>query len=160
MKIEERVAQLERAVGVTDPAERELVEKQREAAEAERLKRLSVLRLDLAKAMAAYLNQIKSAEGHLRAYSVDVDKALLQISEMGRLSRLISGKDTPLPIDSFEAERRFGCRHSAVMGTIHGHEYRLGSLEWAPGHYYAEDSWYEREKDLLDRHVKPLTEKE
>jgi len=154
------ITAIETDLAALEDAEAERVRRDRGTAEAERQKRLSVLQLELAAEMEAYLANIKSAENHLRGYAADTDKALLRISEMGRLSFLISGKDTPIPIDPFEAERRFGCRHSAVMGTIHGREHRLGSLEWAPGHYKHDDNWYEREKDLLDRHVKPLTEKE
>lgn len=150
------IAALELELDALDDAEGESVRRDREAAEAERIKQAEILKVELAALQRSYLQDVQEAQEHARGLAAAIGRALEGSAAMVRVAHRLTEKPAPLPLGIRDVETRFGCRLAAVMSTVPDHAHRLGANEWQPGHFKSTDDWHEAEAALLDRHVAPL----
>ena len=140
-------------------AEAEAARREREAAEAARLKQLGELHTQLAALERDRLQDIKEAEAATRQLAAALSRVLRTNQEMARVTNHITGRRTPTPLSGPDFVSRLAGRIGAIMTTIPNCRARFGSIEWR-GHslYRPDQNWKDVEEGLLKPHLKQLNQ--
>ena len=148
--LENELTSLNEAVG-------ERAKAKRAEAQLEYTKRLAEKRHKLAAKEKKRLEAIADAEVATRTLVEAIGRVLRVSEDMGKLAHDISGGPVPTPLQHTDVATRFGGRLASIMGTLPGHQYRLGSVEWRGGSFYTlNQNWREAEEKLLTGHLSPL----
>ena len=152
---------LESEIVSLDAAEGEATRRERAATESKRRKRLSELRKQLAALEATRLGEIQDMNSAARTLAENIGKHFDTVSQMSEVAHAISSQSAPIPLQAPAVALRLSARLSAVMSGITGYRHRLGHIEWLGSSLYREaDDWRALEAALMERHLKPLIEKD
>jgi hypothetical protein len=152
---------LESEIASLDAAEGEQARRERAATETKRQKRSSELRKELAALEATRLGEIQDANMAARTLAETIGKNFDTVRQMSEVAHAISNQSAPIPLQAPAVALRLSARLSAVMGGITGYRHRLGHIGWEGSSLYrAADDWRALEAALMERHLKPLIEKD
>ena len=155
------IASLESEIASLDAAEGEATKRERAATQAGRRKRLSELRKELAALEATRLGEIQDMNSAARTLAENIGKNFDTTRQMSEVAHAISSETAPIPLQAPATALRLSARLSAVMGAVPGYRHRLGHIEWLGSSLYrAADDWRALEASLMERHLKPLIEKD
>jgi len=155
------IASLESEIVSLDAAEGEATRRERAATQAGRRKRSGELRKELSALEATRLGEIQDMNSAARTLAETIGKHFDTTSRMADVAHLISSQSAPIPLQAPAVALRISARLSAVMGAVTGYRHRLGHIAWEGSSLYrAADDWRALEADLMERHLKPLIEKD
>ena len=152
---------LESELASLDAAEGEQARRERAAAQAERLKRLTELRKQLSALEATRLGAVQDANMAARDLARAIERVLTTNAEMAKVATEITGGKAPSILGAHGLVQRLAGRLAAVMQSIPGHPARFGSIEWSGASLFRpQDDWRALEQKVFEPHLKPLIEKE
>lgn len=137
-------------------ADGELARRKRETADVAFHAKLKAQRVELGAVKAAYLEDTKQAQEHVRGAAAAISRMLAAAEKMARLSHEITGDAAPTALFHSDLKLRAGNRMSSIMGTIPGAKLRLGGAQWHSGPYQPDQDWHAAETALLDRQLNPI----
>jgi hypothetical protein len=152
---------LESELASLDAADGEQVRRERAEAQKEFATRRAEMRKELAGLEATRLGEIQDMNSAARTLAETIGKNFDTVRQMSEVAHAISSESAPIPLQAPAVALRLSARLSAVMGGITGHRHRLGHIAWEGSSLYREaDDWRALEAALMERHLKPLIEKD
>jgi hypothetical protein len=154
--LEAELGEIDRTIGARELARREAAGKQREEEWLAQRRQL----LDLEEQR---LQALANAQAAARALVKAINVVFGANKQMTTLARSLSlDRKVPAALSERELEARMAGRLAATMGTIDGHRYRFGPIEWPGGPaglYAPERSWRDEEEALAAKQLlQPLLE--
>ena len=144
-----------------DAAEGEQARRERAAAQAGRLKRLTELRKQLSTLEDVRLRAVQDANQAARDLARSFERVLTANAEMAKVATEITGGKAPSILGAHGLVSRLAGRLAAVMQSIPGYPARFGSIVWQGASLYrAADDWRALEQTAFEPHLKPLIEKD
>ena len=89
---------------------------------------------------------------------VDAISRVIDLSaKEAKAAHEVTGAAVPVPLQPPAVVTRLGGRIGAVLGTVRGHRYRLGGLEWhGASMYEPAQNWRDSEAALMSRQLDPI----
>jgi hypothetical protein len=139
-------------------AEGVAADRDRDAAERNRLHRLAELRSELAGLEHQRLEAIQITEMAVRNAADGLNRLFEVSKAMARVAHQIDPRPTPAGLMATDVETRMAARVCGVLAKVRGvSRGRLGHLELlATGLYPHTDDWVEKERKGLAAHLEPL----
>lgn len=151
------IAALETQLDELADADSAAAQRDREIAEADRLKNRAIFLAELDAERASYLEDLTQAEESLRDYAGATKRALAASERMARLTHRITGAPVPTPLMPSDVSNRIGGFAAAVLRDVIG--MRLGPLEFPATPYSKpKENFRDRERALLERHLNTIGE--
>ncbi|MGI8853626.1 MAG: hypothetical protein ACR2GC_10135 [Methyloceanibacter sp.] len=137
---------------------------ERQAAEAERLKREAEMQTELGALMRENLTDVGEIQDALRIAKAGIDRWTVRTARMAKLSHAISGKKVPLPLEALYADRWMGeCVAAIMMGAGDPSQpvkRQLGQIVWPIAPFQSSRDMVEALRAFYRQHVNALIGKD